>query len=357
MERRPRRPRPTAADLFEPLRLSHADVGKNKPSVSLQCLPERVNHTGIELPTSLSFDLRQRIGDRPGLLIGPHVDKSIEGVSHGHDPGRQGDFLSSKPTRISPTVPTLVMGSSNLLSHLHEGRSASPENPGPMEAMLFHRSTLLGRERSLFQQDFIADSHLAHVVKRGCLQDESHLIRGKSQFLSKECTESRHTTRVPPSGVISYLRHLGQAFDHLLLRALCFCGTSLCDVLSGQIALSQSLLQETRVKEGIDMEQEVLDMDRFDQEILGPSLDGPLSGLEVVKSAYCENGKEHIRRALATDGFQQPVPVKAGHANIERDEIGIGGVKILYRPRLPGHTLTPMQPKPDRTARGLLWAS
>ena len=104
----------------------------------------------------------------------------------------------------------------------------------------------------------------------------------------------------------------------------------------------------------------------IEEELIVKSRKGVILSIVVVALALC-----CVVPASAATSTHQPTAATVS-VDITRDSYGVphiystsevglfygyGYVAALYRPRSPGHTLAPMQPGPDRTAHGLLWAS
>src|SRR5215204_1056013 len=75
---------------------------------------EGVYDLGIELAHSLPVDFRDRLGDRPGRLVGTLLRERVEHVGHGHDPAGERNLILAD-ARVAIAVPSLVVAERDFL--------------------------------------------------------------------------------------------------------------------------------------------------------------------------------------------------------------------------------------------------
>src|SRR3982750_1868842 len=69
-----------------------------------ECIDER----GIELPSTLTIDLGNRVVDRPGCLVGTFLRQRVEYIGDGNDPPRQRDVRSGDAV-VAVSIPAFMM--------------------------------------------------------------------------------------------------------------------------------------------------------------------------------------------------------------------------------------------------------
>jgi hypothetical protein len=77
---------------------------------------ERVDHPRIELLSTLTADLGDRLVERPRFLVRTFVCQRIEDIGYGRDPAVERDLIA-RESSVSSTVPAFVLRPCDLLGH------------------------------------------------------------------------------------------------------------------------------------------------------------------------------------------------------------------------------------------------
>ena len=73
-------------------------------------LHKDVHEPRVEELAALREELLDGLIDRPGGFVRPFVREGVKDVAHGDDAALDRDCVATQPVRISPSVPTLVVG-------------------------------------------------------------------------------------------------------------------------------------------------------------------------------------------------------------------------------------------------------
>ena len=146
---------------------------------------------------------------------------------------------------------------------------------------------------------------------------------GRWSSFSQERAQASHPMGVLPGGVVAKFRHHAQPFDGVDLLS---CPAQVRGVPRPRSTgiLLQAPLEKAGVKKRVDVEEEVLHLHRFDQEVLGPSPYGPFPGRETVKRADGNHREKSVGRAFLGEDLKQAVAIQPGHADVEGDQIRVG---------------------------------
>lgn len=114
-----------------------------------------------------------RLLDRKGVLVDALGNQRVEDVGRRHQARRDRNRVAPQAVRIARTIPSLVMRTGDLLRHAQE---FDRRVVGVLFRLLdrliaevavrFHDFPFLRGQPAGFEQDFVADSHLADVVQR-----------------------------------------------------------------------------------------------------------------------------------------------------------------------------------------------
>src|SRR3954447_25676757 len=91
-----------------------------------ECVDER----GIELASTLTIDLCDRVVDRPGRLVWPFLRQRVEDIGNSDNPAGKRDVGSGDPD-IAVSVPAFVMIERDFSREPQDGEPAAGENPRP----------------------------------------------------------------------------------------------------------------------------------------------------------------------------------------------------------------------------------
>jgi hypothetical protein len=117
-------------------------------------------------------------------------------------------------------------------------------------------------------------------------------------------------------------------------------GLASYDALHGLLSLVQAEAEEPGLEERVHMQDELRQLHRLGEIVLGPGPEGLLFGGLVVEAAEYQNGKEGILRQALPDLGEDLEAVHAGHGEVEDHEVGGDGGKPLQgllRLRKTGH--------------------
>ena len=98
------------------------------------------------------------------------------------------------------------------------------------------------------------------------------------------------------------------------------------ELLHGRLGFDQANTHEAGLEQGIDVEEELLQLHRLGEVVLGPGPERLLLGSLVMKAAEHEDRQEGVQGQPGVDLGQQLEAVHPGHREVQHDEIG--GVRL-----------------------------
>ncbi len=147
-------------------------------------LKERLDDARVELGARRGADHRDRLLDRPRLLVRPLVRERVEHVGDRHDPPDQRDVVADQALRIAAPVPPLVVGLGDHARELQRRRAASEQQPRAERRVGLHQLLLVTVEPTRLQQHAIGDRELADVVQRGGFAQQRDALGGDAEALA-----------------------------------------------------------------------------------------------------------------------------------------------------------------------------
>ena len=121
---------------------------------------ERVHDVGIELPSALPIDLRDRLVHRPRRLVGPLLRQGVEDVGDRHDAPRQRD-VGAADAGVAAAVPALVVGERDFLGQPQQRELAARQDARADRRVRLDDLELLRRELADLEED-------ARRARRSC---------------------------------------------------------------------------------------------------------------------------------------------------------------------------------------------